>query len=148
MDKYIQRAIRLCHAHKYESKDFYLCAIIVKGGKILSVGYSGSPTGSFIFENSHRGLIKKRPVYALHAEMDAIFRARSDSLEGAKMYVVRLRSSGELACSRPCIVCQNMLFRYGIRRVCYTMNDSSLLGLMKIEKNGTTTDKIVSMNDG
>ena len=61
---------------------------------------------------------KRKPRYGC-AEFYAIKRART-SVEGADIYVVRIRRNGSLGLARPCIMCALDLQEVGITRVFYS----------------------------
>lgn len=93
----------------WESNSPYkMAAVIVKGGRILSIG------------NNH--LCGHPEAYygsSFHAEHDAIRKAGT-SLQGAKMYVYRFgRSNGELRVSKPCLGCQREIANAGISAVLF-----------------------------
>lgn len=80
-------------------------AVIVKGNRIVSLGFNKQKTSP---RSTH-------PHFSIHAEMDAIFKARED-LSKATIYVSRMAKSGPRL-SKPCNACQQMLNAVGIRNV-------------------------------
>jgi len=82
-------------------------AIIVKDGRIISIGYNGTPSG---WDNTCEvdGVTKPEVI---HAEANAISKlARStESGQGAEMYLTH----------SPCIECAKLIHASGIRRVYY-----------------------------
>jgi len=94
----------------------HLAAVIVRGGKIISVGRNKSKMHVYTTYVAHH-----QNVASTHAEIDAIFRARKKiDLTGADMYVARVLRNGTCAMAAPCEMCQKVIRRYGIRRVFYT----------------------------
>lgn len=92
-----------------------MAAIIVKGGRILSVGYNR---------------IEAHPAAyfgcSFHAEHDAIRKAQGN-IEGAKMYVYRFgRSDGQLRTSKPCPLCQQNIAIAKISSVIFIDVDDTL----------------------
>ena len=100
-------------------------AVIVKDGRIISMGYNGTPSGwdnecetweskvSFDVAEEDRhiyGEYHTKPE-VLHAEANAIAKlARSvESGEGATLFVTAL----------PCIECAKLIYQSGINKVCY-----------------------------
>ena len=87
-------------------------AILVKDGRIISMGYNGTPPK---FDNACEYIDQVDEMYTkpevLHAEMNCIGKvARStESAEGATLY---------LTCS-PCFECAKLLLTTGISRVVY-----------------------------
>ena len=97
---------------KVASESVHRCrhgAIIVKGKKLVSQGINRSRT--------HPKSI--HPYSAIHAEFDAICKARS-KIKGAKMYVTRLLADGTKGMSKPCPHCQKLIEESGISEVIYT----------------------------
>jgi deoxycytidylate deaminase len=122
--------------------DYHLCAIIVRGGSVISVGYNKHNTNAFVeyYTDITRG--KGRDFcLSTHAEQDAILRARNKvDLRGCKIFVARrLRLNGKPGMARPCPICENTLNSYGIRKAYYTINEHQF-GKMLIKPNGDTTD--------
>lgn len=130
MHKFLRAAFDLAKAHKY---DKYLehnhCAIIAKGGKILAVGYNyhgSNPLTEYYKVCEH--------TCTVHAEIDAIVSKRKKvRFEGAKVYVVRIKSDGSVAMSKPCEMCQHVLYNYGIKRAHFTTDEFPFVGKMKID---------------
>lgn len=123
MDRYLKLAAKFCRDHDYDpTLEYNLCAIIVSGGRVLSVGYNNR-------SNSALQEFYKTQDYSctLHAEVDAVLRVRRKiDLRGSKIYVVR-RLAGDtpdkpmFGMARPCLTCQTVLYRYGVRKMYYTI---------------------------
>jgi deoxycytidylate deaminase len=149
MHKYLEKAMDLCLSHDYdESLNFHHCAMIVRGGNILSVGFNSSKTSGFVeyYADLARGYGRSYCL-STHAEMAAILKVRKKTdLTNCTMYVVRrsfLESKDLYAMSRPCTICSLILPRFGIKK-CYYSMDNNTYGMMcachNIEDN---TDKII-----
>lgn len=134
MLKHLKTAQKLAQEHEYdEGLEYFLCAVIVKGGNILSIGYNKKSTNGFVehFADVARG--QRDYCLSTHAEMDAVLAARAKiDLRGTKIYVVRIKASGGLGMARPCFICQHMLYNYGIRRAYYSIDDDEY-GVMKVD---------------
>ena len=120
MDKYLKHLIKQSHKYVFDQKmDFWLLAMIVSGGRILSIA-----------ANEHKKSMFVDAYYAshcnAHAELGAIKQVRRKiDLRGAKMYVLRVqRDHCTLALARPCPSCQELLLAYGIKKVIYTISAS------------------------
>jgi pyrimidine deaminase RibD-like protein len=148
MNKYLNLAIERAKNHKFDdSINFNLCAVVIRGGNILSVGFNKRATNGFVehYTDKIRGA---RRGYALstHAEMDAVSSARTKvDLRGCKIFVARINLFGDknnLGMARPCQICQNILYSYGIRRAFYTI-DNNNYGVMRIasSENPIVNDK-------
>lgn len=126
--KYLKMAFKIASEHPYYSEMGYLHgAVIVKGGRVLSSGINKPKTNQFIATYAyHEGS-------NIHAECDAILRARKKTdLKGAKLYVARMRKIDKLpGISKPCIMCQKIIQRYGIKKVFYTGVDGTY-NMMKV----------------
>ncbi len=83
-------------------------AIIVKGNRVISEGFNGTPSG---FPNVCEDENGDTFPYVLHAEANAITKlAKStESSEGATIYVTY----------SPCIECAKLIIQSGIRRVVF-----------------------------
>lgn len=87
-------------------------AIIVIKDTIISTGYNQT------FEHMcHR--------HSIHAEVDAISKVKSKSLNEAELYVVRIGCKSmefPLKYSKPCCDCQKVIEKYGVGKVFYSTN--------------------------
>jgi len=64
MHKHLKTAAKLAYDHEFdEGLEYFLCAIIVKGGNILSVGFNKKSTNAFVehFADMARGKRDYRP---------------------------------------------------------------------------------------
>ena len=64
--------------------------------------------------------------YSVHAELDAIHKVKNKYkvLPHCELYVVRisnLSNNTELKCSKPCEMCSNIIKKYNIKEVYYSM---------------------------
>jgi len=91
--------------------DHQLGSIIIKGNRILSVGVNNTKT------HPKAGYLK-----GLHAELAAIIRAKTD-LRGSSIYVYRETKNGQIACSYPCVDCQEAIQTSGIKKIYYSDNN-------------------------
>lgn len=149
MHKFLAMATKEALAHTYDTDlEYSLCAVIVKSGRPVSVGFNNRSTNGFVeyYATSLRGI--RDYCLSTHAEMDAVLRARNTlDLSGTKIYVSRILKKGGVGLSRPCPICQSILYNYGIRRAYYTINDNEY-GVMRITKNSSEiTDKVVQSDD-
>lgn len=90
--------------------DTPMSATIVKGGRVLSVGYN---------RKGYRGS-------SIHAEIDALrqLRRQKNGTEGADIHVFRFGAAGELRMSKPCLECFEALRQAKISRIHYYNNQS------------------------
>ena len=114
----LEAAIKAAQTRNERNSDYRLGACIAKANRIISVGYNRQKTHT-----------KSRHKYKwLHAEMDAILRARED-LRGATIYVVRVRKNDTLGRSMPCRECMSWLAEVGIKKIIFCDQDGGLLEL-------------------
>ncbi len=96
-------------------------AAIVLSGKVLSLGVSGLAGCSTICKNA----------ITRHAEMDAIHKIRkSNRIKKADMWSVRWKKTPEgdyiLANAKPCLYCQQVALRHGIKSVYYSTDTGQI----------------------
>jgi deoxycytidylate deaminase len=110
----------------------WLTAMIVSGGRVLSVGYN-SRANSGLQER-----YKTNPFCnSVHAEVNAVLNIRRKvDLTGSKIVVVRrLRADHEknlaLALAKPCTMCQAVLYAYGVKKAIYTISNNEF-GVMRV----------------
>lgn len=105
---YLRRALRLAETGTCNQRHG---AIIVKGGRVLSVGINtqrNTPADSIPYED-----------VAVHAE-EAALRAIGGQARGAKIYVARKMKDGSSGLSRPCDRCYRAIKDAGIKEIIYT----------------------------
>lgn len=128
-------ALQQANDHDYGDLEYHLCAVIVRGGSVISVGFNKRTTNGFVEHYTDLARGQRDWCMSTHAEMDAVLQARQKTdLSGSKIYVIRKRQEtklGTLALSKPCEICQHVLYNYGIRRAYFTIDDDSF-GVMKI----------------
>lgn len=92
-------------------------AVIVKGGRVLSVGINSLRD----IEPRYKSGVK---APGIHAEVAAIRGVGRDvDLSGATIYVARVNGKGPQM-SKPCPDCQIALKNAGIRKVFYTVDNT------------------------
>jgi len=105
------------HCRNSSFVEYKMAAIVVKGGRVINVGYNRMSPGfqkakeyAYINHNMHRGI---------HAELDAILNLPAEILKDATIYVSGITKGGHLVKSKPCEACQRVLHRYGVKTVIY-----------------------------
>lgn len=88
-----------------------LCALVVNKNRVLAVGYNHRKT---------HPMSTGTPMQQLHAEMHAVLQCAPEDLDGIDLVVARGRPSRTPGMAKPCGVCQNILRRFGVKRVFYT----------------------------
>lgn len=119
LDKAARSAIKSQMAHRHGS-------IVVLNGEIISEGFNHAFT-----HMCHK--------YSIHAEADALYKVKPirHLLQEAEMYVVRIAPAKFGGCykySKPCIECQEVIKKYGIKKVFYSTN-TEYEALWKSENN-------------
>jgi len=96
------------YAQLSSAKRAQVGAVIVKDGRILSIGYNGMPSG---WDNCCEHEDKTKPE-VIHAESNAITKVArsSESTEGSTLYTTML----------PCLDCAKLIYQSGIRKVYYS----------------------------
>ena len=133
MHKYIKMAEKYALDHSFDPElEYFLCALIVRGGSVISVGYNKKPTNTFVEHYADVARGKRDYCMSTHAELDAICRARAKTdLRGTKLFVTRIKPSGGMGIAKPCPICQHVLYNYGISKAYYSIDDQSY-GVMKV----------------
>ena len=134
MHKHIDMAMSFARSFVHDpSLPAFITAMIVSGGRVLSVGYNSRRVASPLQDH-----YKVNPFCnSIHAEVDAVLNVRRKiDLTGSKIYVVRrLRAdtADKPVCglAKPCAMCAAILYSYGIKRAYYTI-DNTNFGVMKV----------------
>jgi deoxycytidylate deaminase len=116
---------------------FKLGAIIFNKSKIISKGKNTA-------QRSKRRLHPKymKWVGSLHAEQDAVLNAYID-LKGLEMLVVRIDKANKFRLAKPCKHCMNYLNKIGLKRIYYTI-DNSTFGVIE-RRNFLNSDEIIEV---
>ena len=109
-------------------------AIVVKDGRIISMGFNGMPAGwdndceDIIELREDGGHVYKTKPQVLHAESNAIAKlARSnESGEGADIFITHA----------PCMDCAKLIYQSGVSRVYYRAAYRDAGGIEFLEKSG------------
>ncbi|NVJ53069.1 MAG: dCMP deaminase family protein [Campylobacteraceae bacterium] len=137
---FINIAHEIASASKCVSKQ--VGAVIVKGGRILSTGYNGTPAGYTNCSAHWKGEYTKdhhdwSKTYEIHAEMNALIWAarKGISIEDATIYVTL----------EPCSECSKNLIAAGIKRIIYDKayeHTNSDVVSKFIKENGVVIEQI------
>lgn len=129
-------ALQSASDHDYGDLEYSLCAILVRGGSVISTGYNKRNTNAFVEHYTDLAKGQRDWCMSTHAEMDAVLQARGKTdLRGSKIYVVRIKQNtekyGTFGMAQPCEICKHVLYNYGIKKAYYTIDDNTY-GVMKI----------------
>ena len=119
-NKFLSFTFNMLEDHPYKQDLRFLhAAVLVRGGSILSKGFNKPKRNMLVDKYKHHKGCN------IHAEVSAILNVRKKiNLLGSKIYVARKKKlDGLSGNSRPCISCQAILKRYGIKKVYYTLED-------------------------
>jgi len=94
--------------------NFRLGAVLVHRNSIVSVGLNSYKT--------HPLMAARTEWPFLHAEQNAIIRAGLDNCEGLDLYIARVLKNNDLAMSKPCKVCIELIKDVGIKNIYYSTN--------------------------
>jgi deoxycytidylate deaminase len=135
IDKYLRRAKRNANSHTFDDRlTFRHASVLVAGSKIIANGFNYLHITDLRFDEQ-KALRAKRLSNENHAEVDALLTGcNKHDTNGMDMYVVRIHRSGELANSRPCILCQRVMAKFGIKRCYYSITPTEF-GVMDVRKN-------------
>lgn len=90
MNKFFRIALQNAMEHDYSDLEYHLCAVIVKGGSVISVGFNKRNTNGFVEHYTDLARGQRDWCMSTHAEMNAVLLARGKTdLRGAKIFVVR-----------------------------------------------------------
>lgn len=113
-NKFLSLALRKIDTNNYSiSLPHRHVAVIVKGGRVLSIGRNRYKT--------HPKSSEEEFSRSVHAEMDAIWKVKDKSiLQGATIYVARKGRNDLPGMSCPCAKCQEIISKHGMRRAVFT----------------------------
>jgi len=108
-----ERWINLCLRLTSKSKmpEHKHASVLVKGGKVLSIGINKSKAG-----------ILADQVYGLkgwHSEADCLLSIHKDRIKDAVLYVGGVTKTKKLVNSKPCPCCQEFISKYNLKGVFY-----------------------------
>jgi dCMP deaminase len=105
-------------------------AIAVKDGRILSIGYNGTPPG---FDNTCEDENGKTKIEVLHAEANCIAKLAkcTESSEGAVFFVTH----------SPCVECAKQMYTAGIKEVYYDEMYRDAAGITLLQKLGVNVQR-------
>ena len=92
-------------------------AVLFSGKRIFADGKNVS-TASKDWADRIAG----RPLRSLHAEIACLHGVDASLIRGKDLLVVRVSRRGELLLSQPCLACQKILARKGVRRCWFSTN--------------------------
>tara|TARA_R110000796_G_scaffold22706_1_gene65537 strand:- start:47 stop:478 length:432 start_codon:yes stop_codon:yes gene_type:complete len=118
-NRFLRLALRRIDGEEYSQQILHRhAAIIVKGGRVLSVGRNRDKTHPDAIGYEEDGTPYTRTI---HAEMDAISRVKNkEHLKGATIFVARKGRNNEPGMSCPCKMCQSLINKYGLKRAVFT----------------------------
>ena len=101
-------------AHKSSHTRARVGCVIARRSSVIGLGFNdGIKTHA---KSNH-------PYKSIHAEFDAVLSARGADVSGCTAYVCRVLKNGELAMAKPCVHCEAMLRKLGIKEVWYSTDE-------------------------
>ena len=91
-----------------------------KRGRLISVG-TNSYTKTHTIQSYYAKKAGLDVKEYLHSEIQALIRAGDKQVY--KLVVERYNADGQPALAKPCVVCQEAIKAYGVKKVCYTTPD-------------------------
>jgi len=103
------------HMHKCQHRQHNVVCVIVKKGKIMSMGYNDL--------RSHPLMGTQKKV---HAEVRAVVKAGRKDLTGATAFVIRCNKNNKIGMAKPCPICEKVLRDRGVNHVFFTNSNLSI----------------------
>lgn len=133
MQKFLTLAWKFARQHEFSPSMTYAhCALVVKGSKVLGVGYN-----RLGWSSKQKGKYPARKqnssTCSVHAEVDSLLKVSNrDEIQGSTVYVIRINRKSELAMSQPCEMCQVILREHGVKKAIFSIsNNQEAYGVMK-----------------
>lgn len=100
-------------------------SFILDGSRVIKIGFNRSKTHP---RNLRYGYINRRGEFmadqvGIHSEMDAIIKLGLSNCDGLTIINTRIDRNNQLAMSKPCLGCTDMLKRLNFRRIFYYENN-------------------------
>ena len=131
--KYIDAHIRVAevYASLSTAKRLQVGTIVVKGNRVISIGYNGMPSG---WDNNCEDLNYKTKPEVLHAETNAIAKLARSNESGldAAMFITHA----------PCLDCAKLIYQSGISNVYYRNAYRENTGVEFLLKSGVEVEQI------
>ena len=97
----------------------HIGSVIVKNKEIVSVGQNMLKTHP-AQHRYNKWLPYDIQIDHIHSEINAISKARTESLRGSTIYIFRRDRNGDIAMCRPCNACMQAIRDAGIKNMYYT----------------------------
>lgn len=95
-----------------------LGAVVVKGGRVVGVGFNSVRFSSRNTSTRH--------IQSLHAEIAAILAAGKNARRSI-LFVSRITKDGHLAMAKPCSFCMKFIKEMQVKKVVYTSGPSTIV---------------------
>jgi deoxycytidylate deaminase len=123
LHRFIKHAVEEAKRSNYYQK---VGAIIFNKKIIISRGYNQSQRSC-----KHLNPIFQKWPGTIHAEIDAVIKARTD-IRNMSILVVRVNRHNQLRLAKPCNWCQMYLEYVGIKKIIYSLSEFPYLTEMKL----------------
>lgn len=98
-----------------EHERWMLGCVISRNSSVLAVGWNKPKNDPAFIDDFTK--------CSVHAESDALSRTKNPA--GATLYIARVCKGGGFGLAKPCKKCQQEIFEAGIKRVLYTINNTT-----------------------
>jgi pyrimidine deaminase RibD-like protein len=102
----LSRAKRSVMSNFPKERHYRHCAMVVRGGAILSVGVNNK---------------------VLHAEIAALEELTWSERKDTMVISLRIRKDGSLAMGKPCWKCMAYMRQYGVKKIMYSLSNGSMI---------------------
>ena len=117
--RFLKRTIDLAKKREVDFQNH--SAVLVRGSKIIAIGYNSYKNEPSVLSTEHVRMVKGRNTVmgvGPHAEVDALSNVKDAS--GMTLYVSRVLRNGSVGNSAPCEGCQTTARALGVRRIVWT----------------------------
>lgn len=108
----------LKQAQKSKMDGYKHCAVLIKSGKLMSIGLNGIKAGKLIDQ-----------VYDLcgfHAECAALCNLDEETIRNSELYVAGWSRGGNIVNSKPCEKCQEYLKKFELKGIYFSMPEGNV----------------------
>lgn len=100
-------------------------SFILDGNKIIKIGFNRSKTHpkNLLYSYTNRRGEFMADQVGIHSEMDAVIKLGLSSCPGLTLVNTRIDRNNQLAMSKPCLGCTDMLRKLNFRRIFYFENN-------------------------
>ena len=117
-----EKFLKLAYKHTFESlHSFPMAAVLADGRRVISIGINRTKT----HPKQHQRVGAAGNLYGYnrpHAELDCLIRANYEDIAGSTIYIARRKKNMDLGIAKPCVICFDLLKKYKIKHIYYTVD--------------------------